>query len=83
MEQTLLPLSPHDHPEPQVMVWSEIELSAIRAYASRCVAAERERTRKALSDRLEETVMSKYANKAECEAARSALRNAMLDVWGA
>lgn len=47
------------------------------------VAAERERARQALSDRLAGTVMSKYASKDECEAARAALRNAMLDVCGA
>ena len=39
----LLPITPHDHPEPQTMVWSRLELRAIRSYASRCVAAERER----------------------------------------
>ena len=42
-----------------------------------------ERTRQALSERLAGTVMSKYASRAECEAARAALRNAMLDVRGA
>ena len=39
----LLQITRHDHPEPQTMVWSELELHAIRAYAGRCVAAERER----------------------------------------
>ena len=39
----LLPLSPHDHPEPQTMVWSRLEMQAIRRYAAACVAAERER----------------------------------------
>ncbi len=43
----LLPITRHDHPEPQTMVWSEIELQAIRAYAGRCVAAERKRWRAA------------------------------------
>jgi hypothetical protein len=37
----LLPLSPHDHPDPQMMVWSEQEIQAIRRYAAACVAAER------------------------------------------
>ena len=41
-----LPITRHDHPEPQTMVWSELELHAIRAYAGRCVAAERERCAK-------------------------------------
>lgn len=57
--------------------------AAWRLMAEKMVAAERERTRQAISDRLADTVMSKYASKAECEAARAALRNAMLDVWGA
>lgn len=42
-ELGILPIGPHDHPEPQTMAWSDLELSAIRAYAARCVAAERER----------------------------------------
>ena len=42
----LLQITRHDHPEPQTMVWSELELHAIRAYAGRCVAAERERCAK-------------------------------------
>lgn len=47
------------------------------------VAAERKKTMDALKACLEGAVMSKYVSKAECEAARAALRNAMLDVWGA
>ncbi len=35
----LPPLSPHDHPESQVMVWSELEMRAIRAYALATIAA--------------------------------------------
>jgi hypothetical protein len=35
----VLPIGPHDHPDPHVMVWSETELRSIRAYAARCVAA--------------------------------------------
>jgi hypothetical protein len=42
----LLPLSPHDHPEPQTMVWSALEMQAISRYAAACVAAERERCAK-------------------------------------
>lgn len=38
-ETGLLPIGPHDHPEPQTMVWTGLELRAIRAYAARCVAA--------------------------------------------
>ncbi len=42
----LPPLGPHDHPDPHAMVWSELELRAIRAYATAyataCVLAERE-----------------------------------------
>lgn len=39
----LLPIGPHDHPDPHTMTWSETELRAIRAYAARCVAADRSR----------------------------------------
>lgn len=41
MTTALLPIGPHDHPEPRTMVWTELELRAIRDYAARCVAAER------------------------------------------
>jgi hypothetical protein len=48
------PLSKHDHPEPQTMVWSELEMRAIkdyaRAYAAAEVAKERERAAKAAED---------------------------------
>ncbi len=48
----LPPLGPHDHPDPHAMVWSELELRAIRAYATAyataCVMAERESMRSAL-----------------------------------
>lgn len=47
-ELGLLPIGPHDHPEPQTMVWSDLELRAIKAYAGRCVAAEFARLTKAL-----------------------------------
>lgn len=46
----LLPITRHDHPEPQTMVWSELELQAIRAYAGQCVAAERTRIALAWDD---------------------------------
>jgi hypothetical protein len=59
-----------------------LELEAVHEDASGAVLQERERHRQAMHDRLAGTVMSKYASKAECEAARAALRNAMLDVWG-
>lgn len=41
----ILPIGPHDHPEPMTMTWSETELRAIRAYAARCVGADRSRRR--------------------------------------
>lgn len=47
------------------------------------VAAEREKCLDAMKQRLSGTVMSKYLSTDACEAARAALRNAMLDVWGA
>lgn len=40
----LLPIGPHDHPDPHTMVWSDSELRAIRLYAAQCLAAERERS---------------------------------------
>ena len=43
MTTDLLPIGPHDHPEPRTMTWTQVELAAIRDYAARCVAAERER----------------------------------------
>jgi hypothetical protein len=43
MTTDLLPIGPHDHPEPRTMTWTQVELAAIRGYAARCVAAERER----------------------------------------
>ena len=43
MSTDLLPIGPHDHPEPRTMMWTQVELRAIRDYAARCVAAERER----------------------------------------
>lgn len=42
-ESGLLPIGPRDHPEPRTMVWSDTELRAIRDYAARCMAAQRER----------------------------------------
>ena len=42
-ELGLLLIGPHDHPEPRSMMWSALELAAIKEYAARCVAAERER----------------------------------------
>ena len=42
MNIELLPIGPHDHPEPRTMTWTQVELRAIRDYAARCVAAERE-----------------------------------------
>jgi hypothetical protein len=39
----LLPIGPHDHPEPRSMTWTNTELAAIKAYAAQCVAAERGR----------------------------------------
>ena len=42
-EYGLLPIGPHDHPDPHSMVWSDTELRAIRRYAEMCVGAERER----------------------------------------
>lgn len=44
-DDTLPPLGPHDHPEPQGMVWSKLEMQAIRRYAAAAVAAECERWR--------------------------------------
>lgn len=35
----LLPLHPIDHPDCQVMLWSEQEIAAIKDYAKRCIAA--------------------------------------------
>lgn len=35
----LLPIFAHDHPEAQVMRWSNTELRAIKEYARRCIAA--------------------------------------------
>lgn len=35
----LLPLSPHDHTDCQVMIWSNSEIDAIKDYASRCIKA--------------------------------------------
>lgn len=35
----LLPLRPIDHPDCQVMLWSEQELRAIKGYTKRCIAA--------------------------------------------
>ncbi len=35
----LLPLHPIDHPDCQVMIWSEQEIAAIKDYAKRCIAA--------------------------------------------
>ena len=43
MNIELLPIGPHDHQEPRTMTWTQVELAAIREYAARCVAAERER----------------------------------------
>lgn len=37
----LLPIGPHDHPEPNSHYWSSLELSAIRQYAAACVEADR------------------------------------------
>lgn len=37
----LLPLGPHDHPEPNSNYWDTLELSAIRQYAAACVVADR------------------------------------------
>ena len=50
-ELGLLPIGPHDHPEPRTMMWSALELAAIKEYAARCVTAERERW-KELTDHL-------------------------------
>ena len=52
----------------------------VKKFANLIAEAERGRLRQAWSTQLAGTVMSKYASKAECEAARAALRNAMLDV---
>ncbi len=57
----LLPIGPHDHPEPQTMAWSELELQAIRQYAARCVATERERcARKSLTREQIDAVMTEH-----------------------
>lgn len=61
----LLPLGPHDHPEPQTMAWSALELRAIRDYAARCVAAERERIAAAFDARRGRPC---YDSPAECVA---------------
>jgi len=45
MTTDLLPIGPHDHPEPRTMMWTQVELAAIREYAARCVAAETEALR--------------------------------------
>jgi hypothetical protein len=50
MTTDLLPIGPHDHPEPRTMAWTQVELAAIRDYAARCVAAERERCAKLCED---------------------------------
>ena len=42
-ELGLLPIGPHDHPEPRTMMWSALEIAAIKEYAARCMTAERER----------------------------------------
>ena len=76
----LLPLSPHDHPEPQVMVWSELEMRAIRRYAAACVAAERERAALVCDDeaRIRSEAGAKWPEFSEerarcCAAARAAI----------
>lgn len=43
MNIELLPIGTHDHPEPNVMRWSELEIAAIRSYAQRCVLHDRNR----------------------------------------
>lgn len=43
MNIELLPIGTHDHPEPHVMRWSELEIAAIRSYAQRCVLHDRNR----------------------------------------
>lgn len=55
----------------------------LRMFAELLAAAERERLIAVLQSRLDATVMSVYATTPECEAARAALRHAMLDVWAA
>lgn len=49
-ELGLLTIGPHDHPEPHTMMWSALELAAIKEYAARCVAAERERWQEVVFD---------------------------------
>lgn len=39
---TLPPISPHDHPEPMTMAWTELEMQWIRNYAQAAVLEERE-----------------------------------------
>lgn len=37
----LPPIGPHDHPEPHTLKWSQLELSAIKEYATAAVLADR------------------------------------------
>ena len=47
LKHSSMPLPPlPDHPEPQIMKWSELEKEAITAYAQAAVLAERERIAK-------------------------------------
>jgi seryl-tRNA synthetase len=40
-----------DHPEPQIMIWTQVELEAIRDYGDRRAMAERERAAKVCESR--------------------------------
>lgn len=46
----LPPISPHDHPEPMTMAWTELEMQWIRNYAQAAVLAEREACAKLIED---------------------------------
>lgn len=50
MSADLPPLGPHDHPEPQAMVWSELEVRAIRTIAARALAAQTAEWRRECDD---------------------------------
>ena len=41
MNTKLPPLSPNDHPEPQLLKWSALEMQAIQAYATAAILAAR------------------------------------------
>jgi hypothetical protein len=68
----LLPIGPHDHPEPRSMTWTQTELAAIKAYAARCVAADQERWRDAV-----EALACSWDDPAEAYGMRLALKEAI------